>query len=323
MSMLDNAVSSIRLGVEDFKAVSIDEARALSAIRNLTAGLLLMFKVKLQELSPPGSGEALLKQNVIPALDASGKPIWIGKGGKTVDVESIITRLDGLEVRGIDWKLLRKLTEMRNDVEHYYTRLPTSVMLEAMAASFHLIQQFVPTYLNRTPVQLLGESVWTFLTTQESFYKREHEICQKANKAVSWTHSLLASSSTLLHCPACHSELIKPRAPVAPPPATSFECTCCGTVARYEEAAEVIMTMHHYADLYYAATKGGEPPISTCTRCTHYTYINGDALCVLCLGDSPSQVCLECGAELDHDEVDESDDLTKLCDHCRYVTQMD
>ncbi|MNG17847.1 hypothetical protein D3C84_1018650 [compost metagenome] len=30
MTMLDNAVSSIRLGVEDFKAISTDEARALS-----------------------------------------------------------------------------------------------------------------------------------------------------------------------------------------------------------------------------------------------------------------------------------------------------
>lgn len=323
MSMLDNAVSSIRLGLEDFKAVSTDETRALSAIRNLTAGLLLMFKVKLQELSPPESKEALLKQNVMPALDMAGKPIWIGKGGKTVDVESIITRLDGLGVKGIDWKLLRKLTEMRNDVEHYYTRLPTSGLLEAMAASFHLIQQFVPTYLNRTPVQLLGENVWAYLTAQEAFYKREHEICQKANKAVSWTHPLLAISATLLQCPACRSELIKPRVPVAAPPETSFECTCCGTVAKYEEAAEVILTMHHYADLYYAATKGGEPPISTCTRCTHYTYLTEEAFCVLCLDNSPSPACLECGRELDQGEIDENDDLTKLCGHCRYTMEMD
>lgn len=51
MSMLDNAVNSIRLGLEDLKAAEHDEARALSSIRNLTAGLLLLFKVKLQAMT--------------------------------------------------------------------------------------------------------------------------------------------------------------------------------------------------------------------------------------------------------------------------------
>lgn len=96
MSMLANAVASIRLGVEDFRDAENDEARALSAIRNLTAGLLLLFKVKLQELSPAGSKEALLKQTVTPVLDTDGNPIWIGTGSKTVDVQIIILRLKGL-----------------------------------------------------------------------------------------------------------------------------------------------------------------------------------------------------------------------------------
>lgn len=42
MSMLDNAINSIRLGVEDFRAAAQDEARALSSIRNLTAGLFVV-----------------------------------------------------------------------------------------------------------------------------------------------------------------------------------------------------------------------------------------------------------------------------------------
>ena len=35
---------------------------------------------------------------------------------------------------------------MRKDVEHYYSKLQTSGLAEAMAASLHLIQQFVPVY---------------------------------------------------------------------------------------------------------------------------------------------------------------------------------
>lgn len=322
MSMLDNAVSSIRLGVEDFKSISTDEARALSAMRNLSAGLLLMFKVKLQELSPLDSNESLLKQNVIPSMDAAGNPVWVGKGNKTADVETIIQRLEALDVTGIDWKLLRKLIEMRNDVEHYYSRLPTSGLVEAMAASFHLIQQFVPTYLSLTPVQLLGEDVWKFLTAQESFYKREHEVCQAANQGVAWAHPLLMSSAKLLQCPSCKSELIKPRTLIEPASQIKFVCTCCATEATYAEAAEVIATMHHYRDLYYAMTKGGEAPVETCTGCNQFTYLTDEASCVLCLDKSPGRACAECGSSLE-DKIDEDDDLSRLCGHCRYVSEME
>lgn len=322
MTMLDNAVSSIRLGVEDFKSIPTDEDRALSAIRNLSAGLLLMFKVKLQELSPAGSQEALLKQNVTPSLDADGTPIWVGKGGKTVDVETIIQRLDSLGITGIDWKLLRKLTEMRNDVEHYYSKLPASGLAEAMAASFHLIQQFVPAYLDRTPVELLGEELWRFLTTQETFYKREHEICQNANKQVPWGHELLKGCVDLLQCPSCKSALIKPRALVEPTSDIKFACTCCAYEASYAEAAETIATMHHYPDLYYAMTKGGEAPVEHCRLCGHFSYLTDEFECVLCLNGSPGPVCAECGTTLEAD-IDKDNDLTRLCGICRYAVEAD
>lgn len=322
MSMLDNAVSSIRLGVEDFQAALTDDARALSAIRNLSAGLLLMFKVKLQELSAPDTNEALLKHTVVPSLDAAGNPSWVGKGGKTVDVEAIKTRLQGLGVNGIDWSLLTRLTNMRNDVEHYYTSSPTSGLLEAMSASFHLIQQFVPTYLNRTPVQLLGEPVWAFLTEQESFHKRELQICRKANSLVAWPHQMLASNAHLLQCPKCRSELIKARLPSQAPHDTEFDCTRCGSVITYVEAVEVIATQTHYADLYYAATKGGEAPVYDCSNCGHFTYVIEDQLCLICLENSPGRECAQCGSTLDHGEYDPDDDLTKLCDFCRSLVEM-
>lgn len=49
----ENSLTSIRLGIEDFKrslnspAQGGDPARALSAIRNLFAGVLLLFKYKI------------------------------------------------------------------------------------------------------------------------------------------------------------------------------------------------------------------------------------------------------------------------------------
>ncbi|WP_440088883.1 hypothetical protein [Pseudomonas fragariae (ex Marin et al. 2024)] len=322
MTMLDNAVSSIRLGVEDFKVIPADEARALSAIRNLCAGLLLMFKVKLQKLSPADSKEALLKQHVTAGLDADGNPVWVGKGGQTVDVQTIQERLENLGVKGIDWSLLKKLTTMRNDVEHYYSKLPASGLAEAMSASFHLIQQFVPRYLDRTPIELLGDDLWKFLTAQEAFYNRELEICQTANKQVPWAHELLRSSVELLQCPACRSLLIKPVTLVSSASEIAFACTCCAYNATYTEAAENIAANYHFADLYYAVSQGGEAPLEHCSSCGHFTYLTEEFECLLCLEDSPGPACAECGATLES-EIDNDDDTTRLCGMCRYAIEAD
>lgn len=49
MSLLKNSVESIQVGVEDFD--SDDARRSVSAMRNIAAGLLLLFKIKLCMLS--------------------------------------------------------------------------------------------------------------------------------------------------------------------------------------------------------------------------------------------------------------------------------
>lgn len=321
MSMLDNAVASIRLGVEDYQAAAKDDARALSAIRNLTAGLLLLFKVKLQNLSPPGSKESLLKQYVTPRIDIDGSPIWVGTGGKTVDVHSIIQRLKGLGVSDVDWARLEALTTLRNDVEHYFSPHPSSVLLEAMEASFHLIQQFAPKHLGISPLQLLGDDVWAFLTEQNAFYKHELHVCQEASKAISWPLSMLAESATGVRCSRCRSELVKPQEPIAQPPETRFECTRCGAVATYEESVESILATRNFRDLYLTATQGGEPPLERCSRCRNRTYIVDDGFCALCQEDSPVLGCLQCGGELD-DVCDSIGEQDRLCEYCRYVSEM-
>jgi hypothetical protein len=42
MSILNNAIESIQIGVEDFR--SEDKRRQLSAVRNVVAGILLLYK---------------------------------------------------------------------------------------------------------------------------------------------------------------------------------------------------------------------------------------------------------------------------------------
>ena len=50
VSILKNAIDSIAIGLEDYE--STDERRIVSSTRNIFAGILLLFKHKLCELSP-------------------------------------------------------------------------------------------------------------------------------------------------------------------------------------------------------------------------------------------------------------------------------
>ena len=110
MSLLKNAVESIHVGVEDFD--SDDEKRSVSAMRNIAAGLLLLFKSKLCLLSPPSDTELLIKKDLIPTVDGDGKFIFVGKGRKTVDVTQIRERLTAMKVE-VDWKRVEEITSLR------------------------------------------------------------------------------------------------------------------------------------------------------------------------------------------------------------------
>ena len=63
MSILNNAVESIQVGVEDY--LMDDSRRYLSAVRNICAGILLLYKEKLCRLSPSNNGEILIKKDIL------------------------------------------------------------------------------------------------------------------------------------------------------------------------------------------------------------------------------------------------------------------
>lgn len=67
MSLLNNAVDSIQVGVEDFDMG--DDRRNSSAIRNIFAGILLLYKEKLCRLSPEHDKELLIKKKIRPVIN--------------------------------------------------------------------------------------------------------------------------------------------------------------------------------------------------------------------------------------------------------------
>lgn len=95
--LLQNAINSIEIGIEDYKLSQQDERRIISCVRNVFAGILLLFKYKLVELSPANSDEVLIKQQISWFME-NGNIIAKGKGDKTVDVQSIKDRFKSLNI---------------------------------------------------------------------------------------------------------------------------------------------------------------------------------------------------------------------------------
>lgn len=95
--LLENALSSIRMGVEDFS--SDQDQRGISAARNIHAGLLLLYKEKLRRLSPADSRESLLMARTVVERGTDGKVVWRGSGKKTASQRQVEQRLSGLRVQ--------------------------------------------------------------------------------------------------------------------------------------------------------------------------------------------------------------------------------
>lgn len=83
MNILKNSIDSIQLGIDDFE--SNEDKRIISSVRNLYAGILLLFKELLLRLSPSSSNEVLLKTLVLPLKQSNGTIFFKGIGKKTVN----------------------------------------------------------------------------------------------------------------------------------------------------------------------------------------------------------------------------------------------
>ena len=299
-TILANAVQSIQIGIEDYE--SSDPRRTLSAIRNITAGILLLFKEKLRELSPANSDEVLIKQRIQPEFDVGGNVVFKGEGKRTVDVQQIEERFSSLGIE-TDWKRFKKVVQIRNDIEHYCTNESTDRLKEFIADSFIIIRNFVSIQLEYEPVALLGEQTWGVLLEVAEVYQRELDECQEVTNSINWDSEGMSHMACYLRCSKCHSALVKP---INPDAASNyfleFSCARCGHVAGIDEMAEDALNECFDYEIY-SAMKDSEPsPIGTCPSCGREAYILQDDLCAACGGSLSYHECAVCGASLGPDD---------------------
>tara|TARA_R110002111_G_scaffold26460_1_gene57298 strand:+ start:317 stop:1258 length:942 start_codon:yes stop_codon:yes gene_type:complete len=312
MSILQNAIDSIELGIEDYE--SKDPKRLLSSVRNIYAGILLLFKHKLAILSADAD-EALIKQKVLPVLE-DGKTVWKGKGKKTVDFHQIRERLDSLGI-SVDWARLEVIQKHRNNIEHYYASVKPETIRQYISDCFLIIRDFIVEHLGSDPRVVLGDATWNCLLNEHEVHAAERKLCLEQIEALEWLSSTAISWLNSALCNECGSDLLRPKGKSDRDSTQSIECSICGMEWDIEDLLELTGSPH---DTFRSRKDGDGPHTGECPNCGRQGYDDIDQECAIC-GEKGPYICIRCGTEIIVEEL--SWDNSNLCGYCTHVSSKD
>jgi hypothetical protein len=280
-TILTNAIASIQIGVEDF--ISNDERRIVSSARNLTSGILLIFKHKLLIISPHNS-DVLIKQKIVPTLKDNNL-IFTGLGKDTVTVSQIKERFKNLEIQ-VNWKVVDEIIGLRNNIEHFCVDLNNNLVKEILSKSFYILIEFISKYLNIDPEELLGKD--TFLTLQKESFEYNTKLTKCLNEIylVSIKIPSLKHVINEIRCSNCLSQLIIPN-DTNEIEQLQFTCTICGHIDYYTKIIDKIID-DKFIPSQSDIKDGADSPITTCHICGNDSFLLTD------------NVCLSCGAKLEY-----------------------
>ncbi|TYB33937.1 MAG: hypothetical protein FXF49_03435 [Flexistipes sinusarabici] len=238
------------------------------------SGILLLFKHKLAEMSPPVSDEVLIKQTVLPEVDEDGAIAWTGKGKKTVDVQKIRERFESLDIE-VDWNRIEAIQKYRNNIEHYYSEVTTEAVKKLISDCFIVISRFVCVTLEADPKSLFGDEEWTVLVSLNEAYQREKEECVNAIRKIDWKSDALQTGLEEMICASCGSGLIIPNDEYPNCFDASFICRICDQELDYSDVVEGAIEQYEANRSYRHYKDGGGPILGTCPCCWSETLYLG------------------------------------------------
>ncbi len=316
MDLLENAVQAIELGVDDY--CSGTHARLLSAVRNIHAGILLLYKEALRRLSPSGTNDVLMKAKVVPRQDADGNVSFVGEGKKTAGIQQIRKWFEKLGI-ATDWARFKRINEARNDVEHYYPQLSQKALEGVIADSFVLVRNFIATELEENPQELLNDKIWKLMLEITEVHHAEKAECSKLLECLEWQSEALSRGVLTLKCANCGSDLLKPDLLSSKfSYETDLQCRCCGETENAEFFVPRAIEEALSWDMYLSATDGNETPYVSCPECGQGSYVIDERRCALCEHEAEHD-CAVCGNPIPPEELDSS----PFCGWCAHMAAKD
>lgn len=312
--ILQNAINSISMGLEDFQLSEKDERRMASCTRNILSGILLLFKYKLAILSPENSDEVLIKKEILPVCDENNNIVFQGSGRKAVDVHDIKNRFESLGIQ-VSWNELNEVIKYRNEIEHYYTRINIDSAKTMISESFIIIKGFIENELKRKPENLFNRETWIYFANTKQVHDELKKECNSKLEKLDYYSINILSAIKECKCKNCGSDLIS----VADEYEEGHEgndacyvCKACNKQYNYEEIIELYLEEH--TDYTHRLIKdGGESDIAYCPSCNKRSYLYNEELCLLC-GENIDNRCERCGNILSPDEIG----FDEYCSYCSY-----
>lgn len=312
-SLFDNAVASIRMGVEDFRQQDPD--RDISAVRNFYAGVLLLAKEALIRAAPNADPALVIGAKLKPIPNGTGGIAMEQVGHTTVDFQQIGDRAKDFGVH-IDHKALKALNRIRNDMEHHYTDESATAIRAAISKGFPVAASLFR-QMDEVPTELLGDAWTTMLETKE-LYDQELKEARATLDKVTW-HSPSLNGATL-NCGECKSELVEQTDPDnESQDCVELRCRTCGGFPNLAETIEQAIDNIFGVEAYIRHKDAGEDgPIYTCPACRRNTLIEGEDACASC--NEPldyTSECDRCGSEITVQDFLEGLD-GGLCSYCSW-----
>lgn len=300
MDLLTNAIESIRAGVQDFEEGS--HGRLLAAVRSIHAGVLLLYKEALRRISPAGSNEVLVKSKVVPKRNAQGDVELVGDGRKTVDVQQIRERFDALGIV-TDWTRFDRITDVRNDIEHYYTKANKKALESLVSDAFVVVRNFVAIELKEDPLKLLGDETWQAMLAVSEVYSAERAECEKSLATLDWESKALAEGVMGLTCPSCSGSLLRPGGDYKTyRDDMVLVCRVCGDTTTAHDFVPRAIAGVLRDEVHVALKEGGEAPYTNCPECGAEAYVMEEERCAVC-GESAEHTCARCGNRIPAEEL--------------------
>ena len=314
MNLLTNAVESVQVGIEDWQRNT--RPRLISAVRNIHAGILLLYKERLRQLSPPDSAEVLVRAKTRPIIAADGSLRHIGVGSRTVDARAIQEHFKSLGI-ATDWDRYKAIAALRNDIEHYYKDVTMDSLQGLIADAFVLIRDFATSELGEEPLVLFGKDTWQTMLDTNAVYSRERSLCDAAMDEVSWASDTLLGGVFSIRCVECGSDLLAPIEP-SEPTEVQLKCRQCGEKEEADSFIPRAIAQATEFQRYLSFDDGLDEPVADCPECFKPTYIDAENRCALC-GCSVERECARCSHHIPLSEIESS----PLCSYCAHMMSKD
>jgi hypothetical protein len=315
-SIFENAVTSIRVGVEDFKLGTAQ--RNISAVRNFYAGIILLAKEVLIRHAPKADPELVLSAKVKLVPDGTGGVKAEKTGKQTLDYQQISDRFSDFGIK-IDVTALKHLQAIRNDIEHHSSNRPQNAIRDAISQGFPVVSALFRN-MQEAPATWLGKT-WQDMLEIKAVYDKELAAAHATLSKMEWVSPTMHHA--VLRCNHCQSKLVAQLDSTnSDQRALLLECRSCGEELDTADVIEQALEEVFGVDAFLRARDGGEPgPIFDCPSCERACLIEGEDCCANCaerLDYEPT--CVRCGSGIPiQDALDGLD--SGLCSYCNHITE--